>query len=478
MKKWSDTEKESEIKMRKTKIIATIGPSIASEDMILRMAKAGVDGFRINYSHGTRDEWKKYIESIRRAEKETGKPIAILGDLQGPNPRIGFLEKPLYIKAGDQVVLEYGERFSGELKKIPVPHKEVFQAVDEGDILLLDDGRLQLKVIEKGENRLVAKALSDGKLVSRKSVSAEGKEIPLPLITEKDENDILFSIENDVDYILASFVESAEHLRRIKQKLAQYGGEQIPVYAKIETRDGVLKSGEIVREADGIVVARGDLGTHFPLEKIPLLQKQLVELAREKGKPVCVATQLLTSMVTQTIPTRSEVVDVYNAVVEDVDSLMLTNETAIGEHPLETIFWLDKIIRESESVKKESTVQPNIEDFNHRLAEGVVSLANNLGAKIVVYTMSGRTAGRLSMYRPARGIYAGTPSIKAARKLSVLWGIAPIMCEAEKYMKGLDEAYKKLMEKQMIVENDILVETYKLKEEPRHYITLRVKKAI
>ncbi len=455
---------------KKTKIIATIGPGSKNLETILKMVKEGADGFRINFSHGNEEEWQEYIKLIRKAEKTSEKPLAIIGDLQGPNVRVGFLVNPIYLKKNSIITLYLGEKSSNA--EIPIPHKAFFDVLEAGDIVSIDDGKILLEITEVYPNKAKARVIIEGVLRSRKSISLRNKDIPMPMVTDKDKKDIEFVVANEFSYIMASFVESYDHVSLLKRILVNAGGKEIPVLAKIETENGVKQAKNIIRIADGIVVARGDLGTHFPLEKLPGLQRELIRLAREKGKPVVLATQLLSSMVTEPVPTRSEVVDVYNAVIEGTDILMLTNETAVGKHPVSSVSWLEKIIIEAESSGISEKLVPEPKSLLQRFASGIVDLSFRIGAKILVYTYSGFTAQQISMYRPKDGFFAGVPDIHVARRLALTWGVKSVVCQADTYDEGLKKTRELLLKKNMIGYGDLVVETYRMKEGDTHIIRI------
>ncbi len=458
--------------LNKTKIIATVGPSTRDPDIIARMIYEGTSGFRINFSHGNVKEWEEFIKLIEEAEEETEKNVAIIGDLQGPTIRIGILEKTLKLKPGDIIEIVASEKSVDETRKIPVPYQQFFNILEKGDRILIDDGEIVAEVIEKSPNKANAKVLVGGKVSSKKKISIKDKETPMPMLSEKDKRDLSFAVEKGLTYIMTSFTESRSMIELIRRYVEKMGGEGIPILAKIETKRGVENIDEIARASDGIVVARGDLGTHFPLEKIPVIQRRIVEKTRSLGKPVIIATQLLSSMTSNPVPTRSEIVDVYNAVEEGADALLLTNETAIGRFPVETVSWLKKIIVEAERNPLRTLTYPRGDDSAHRFARGIVGLSESIEAKILVFSKSGNTAIRISKYRPSRGIYAGVPRKCVARKLSIIWGVEVLVVPTEDYEQGLSVTEKRFKEKELVCTGDILVETYRWSDTGIHNIKI------
>ena len=459
----------------KVKIIATIGPSSMDEEIIYSMAYEGVNGFRVNFSHGDRDLWDRIVEAVRKAEEKIGKPLALIGDLQGPSVRVGLLKEPLKLKKGKQVEIIYSRESGGD--KIPVPVQKFFDVVEEGDRLLMDDGKISFVVEEVYSNRVLARALTEGVITSRKALVIKGKEVPLPAITSKDLNDIEYAIKRGFDYIALSYVKSAEDVRMLRRILYERNAREIGIIAKIETVSGVRNLNEILDETDVVLVARGDLGMHFSLEEIPWLQRTIIRKSIEKGKPVIVATQILASMAEYSTPTRAEVVDVVTAMSEGADALMLTGETAVGKYPLETVKWLRKIIEKYEDRISYPREEPGkTAGVKQRFAYSIVVLAEELGAKIAVYTKEGKTALRITRYHPRTIVYASSNNPRVLRKLSIIWGVEPVKVEAGEYSKGIEETYKVLIEKEEVGYGDLLVLTYGIREAEHTIKIVRVEK--
>ncbi|MBE9391740.1 pyruvate kinase [Fervidicoccus fontis] len=455
----------------KTKIIVTMGPSIEKYEVLLSLVKEGARGFRINFSHGDPSQWYNYINNLKSVEKELSIPLGIIGDLQGPNIRIGQLINQINLKKDDIVQFFYGNK--SETNDIPLPYEEFFKTVERGDVIQLADGAIQLIVLETSPKSFIAKTIAGGVITSRKSISIKDKDIEIPYVTEKDERDIEFACNNDFSHLMASFVESKDNIFQLKELLKKKCNKQLNILAKIETKRGVYNVEEILKVADGIVVARGDLGTHFPMETLPTIQKDLISKSIVQGKPSIVATQLLSSMLNSPIPTRSEIVDIYNAVQESANALMLTNETSIGNYPIDAVRWLKKVIIEAE---KNSAivypVKPIENSLAHRFALGISEFSRQLNAKISVYTKSGLTAQNISLYRPYGIIYAGVPDMHTARKLSIIWGVEPYVLAADSYENGLEKIRKVLISEGKLSKGDTLIETYRFKEGEVHTIKL------
>ena len=460
---------------RKVKIIATIGPSSLDEEIIYSMAYEGVNGFRINFSHGDKKVWSEIVEYVRKAEEKVGKPIALIGDLQGPSIRIGVLEKPIKIIKGSTIELILSDKSSGD--KVPIPIQRFFDVIEEGDRLLMDDGKIVLSVEEAYSNKVVARALTNGVLSSRKAIVIRGKEVPLPAITSKDLEDLDFAIEAGFDYISLSYVKSANDVRTLRRMLYDKGARNIGIISKIETISAVRNLDGIVKESDVVLVARGDLGMHFSLEEVPWLQRTIIRKSIGYGKPVIVATQILASMTENPTPTRAEVVDVVTAMSEGADTLMLTGEIAVGKYPLETVKWLRRIIETYEDkIQYPREKPPETADVKQRFAYSIVVLAEELNAKIAVYTKEGRTALRIARYHPRTSLYAASNNKKIIRRLSIVWGVEPIEVEAENYVDGLEATYKALIEKEEIGYGELLVLTYGIREAEHTIKIVRVER--
>ncbi|MHA1506263.1 MAG: pyruvate kinase [Candidatus Asgardarchaeia archaeon] len=443
--------------MRKTKIIATIGPSSSSEDVLYEMVRKGVDAFRFNFAHGTYEEKLRCIRIIRKVEKLTGKYISIIGDLQGPVIRLGDVDTFL-VRKGEKVKVVKKRVGKSEEREVPIPSEELFDTLEEGDTILIESGRMAVKLDKVSDDVAYGRSLLDGSISSRKTVAIKGKDLPLPTLSEKDLKDADFISKNDFDYIGLSFVRSVEDVKRLREFLEERDASEKKIISKIETRKGVESIYEITKESDAIMVARGDLAIYYELQKIPYVQEKIVEVSRSLGRPVIIATQLLESMINNPMPTRAEVMDVSNAVWEGVDALMVSGETTVGKYPIECITWLDRIIREAERMRF-LHINPKEETVYDNFVQGIVEMAKELRAKIVAYTREGTTGFRLARYRPEKPFYVFTPNIRVARQLSLLWGARPLLTDE----KDPDDAFPKvvdyLKEKGELKKGDIVILT-------------------
>jgi pyruvate kinase len=413
---------------RRTKIVATIGPASASPEQLLALARAGMDGARLNLSHGTHDEHRERARAVRALEADIGRPIALIADLQGPKLRIGELEGPVTLARGEDVVVAGGERFdNGELPVSPAVISEVLQP---GHEVLIDDGLVRLRVdaIESGRARCAV--LAGGVVSSHKGVNLPGVPVPIPSLTRKDMDDLELAMELGVDFIALSFVRSAADVRDLRALIEQ-AGSHAHVIAKIEKSEAVDALDAILAESDAVMVARGDLGVEIGPAMVPLLQKRIIIAALERGKPVITATQMLESMVHQAEPTRAEASDVANAVLDGSSALMLSGETAIGEFPVESVAYMDRISR---------AVEPSL-DYRHQLPEAsdeptvgqamsnaACDVAEVLQASaLLVPTYTGRTASVVARLRPRRPILGLTHHDYALRQMALEWGVTPLL---------------------------------------------------
>ncbi|MEZ0346385.1 MAG: pyruvate kinase [Infirmifilum sp.] len=403
---------------RKTKIIATLGPSSWSEELLKRLFLEGVEGFRFNFSHADYPTFQNLVSKLRALETPQ-RPVTLIADLQGPVVRLGKFP-PIQVKPGDEVTFTFGEESSDA---VPVPLRVLFETASQGDVLYIAGGRLAFQVLENDGEKIVAEALVEGEVSPRKTVTVKGKEYPLPAITEKDLNDIKFAVENGFDAIALSFVRRQEDLRRLRELLFDLKAEEIKIIAKIETRSAVEKIDSILESSDMVLVARGDLANYYNLEEIYRVQEDILRRARAKGKPSIVATQLLESMINNPVPTRSEVVDIITAVKMDVDALMLAGETAAGKYPVESVAWLKRIILEAERLEKRELTDHEPEDHFEAMAKGVVLLSNIIGGKILAFSERGNTARRLAKFRPSAEIIVYTNVPSTARYINLLKGV-------------------------------------------------------
>ncbi|MEN2975164.1 MAG: pyruvate kinase [Candidatus Caldarchaeales archaeon] len=458
----------------RTKIAVTIGPASADLDMVKKMINLGVSIFRINFSHGDWEEWKKYVDLIKDSSEALGRFVALIGDLPGASIRLGKLSEKVYLKKDERVRIIYAEEAEGgNDMTLPIPLKPFFKHIQVGDILLLDDGRVQLQVEEVGKEEVSARALAHGEISSRKAVVVKGKELWLPILSSRDIEAINFSILHDFDYLGLSYVRNKKDIEQLKSTIESLGGKDIGTMSKIETVEAVNNLTSIIDSSDAVLIARGDLGMHFGIEHIPRLQEMISEKCLERGKPVVVATQLLGSIMNNPIPSRSEIIDVLTAIKDGVDVLMLTGETASGAYPLEAVEWLKKIVETYDPVitPRKIGLSKN-EDIRDRFAEGVTMLAESLGASIVVYTKTGTTAKMISRNRPSVRLYACSSFIKVVRKMLIMWGVQPMKVYSTEYLEGLEEMVNALKSSGEVKRGETIILTYGLRDEPIHLIKI------
>lgn len=418
--------------MRRTKIICTMGPNSDDPGVMRALIENGMDVARFNFSHGTHEEQKKRIDQLKAIRKEMKKPIAILLDTKGPEIRTGVLE------GGKKVLLKDGQEFTFTTENIVGNDQRVSQTYDQfpqdlkaGDRVLVDDGLIEMTVLRIEGTDVVCRVDNGGELGERKGINLPNVKINLPAITRKDKEDIIFGIQQDIDFIAASFVRNADAIREIREILKENGGEGIHIIAKVENREGLDNIDEIIHEADGVMVARGDMGVEIPAQEVPYWQRTIINKVNAAYKPVIVATQMLDSMIRNPRPTRAEVSDVANAVEESTDALMLSGETANGKYPVEALRTMANIAEFTEN-----GLTYKIPDFRSLAGESNVSsavgvaavrTADHVNAKcIVTPTMSGQTARLLCNFRPSVPIYAVTPSEKARRRMQLYWGVLPL----------------------------------------------------
>jgi pyruvate kinase len=420
------------VAVRKTKIIATVGPSSSAPDVLDALIRAGVDVFRLNFSHGTHDTHADNIRAIRTVARQAGRHVAIMQDLSGPKMRTGPVPdgRPVALDAGSMVVLSAGTEPSTP-SRIFTPYAELIRSAQPGDRLLVDDGRMELRVMKQTSEGLAAEVVHGGMLGGNKGINAPGVPLPPSALTEKDADDLRFGLGQGVDMVALSFVQTAEDVARARA-IIDRARATTPVIAKIERPAGVRNLREIMALTQGVMVARGDLGLELPLEQVPRVQKEILGTARAVGQPAIVATQVLESMRVEPRPTRAEVSDAANAVDEGADAIMLAGETAAGAFPVRAVQTLDAIIRDAEPAATLPHVLPAIDPMvslhGPALCEAAVTLATTARAgAIVAVTQEGRTARLLSALRPAAPIFAATPNAELAGTLTLWWGVEPFV---------------------------------------------------
>lgn len=446
--------------MRKTKIICTIGPATESFEMLEKLYNAGMNVVRLNMSHGNHESHAKVIKAIQTLNKKVKFPIPILMDTQGPEIRTGDIADELDLKEGSEITISVRGATNVEETSIHINYDDLVDSVTVGDMITVDNGLINLEILEKNEPTLRCKVIDGGVLKSKRHVNLPGIRVNLPAITEKDRKDILFAMEQELDYIALSFVRTADDVRELKELLGEKA-TKIKIISKIEDQEGVRNLEEIIEESDGVMVARGDLGVEISVELLPNEQRRMVRMCAEKGKRVIVATHLLESMIDNPIPTRAEVTDVANAIYEGTDAIMLSGETTIGKYPVKCVETLDKIARTSEKDHGLNFSQNLImDDDKQHLAAAAVQLTNALKTKgIVVITRRGRMANYVTNCHPeSTPIYAFSNDNRTCRQLLLNRGVYPFRLEfSQDPEKTLNKAFQVLKERRGFESGDKVV---------------------
>jgi pyruvate kinase len=415
---------------KRTKIVATLGPAISSKEIMKNMILEGVNVFRVNFSHANYDSVKKDIAQIRELSEELGANIAILADLQGPKLRVGIMKEGLAFQPEDMVSFFTGEEFIGNQERVYMNYDDFPNDVKKGERILVDDGKLIFEIIStNGVNEVKTKVIQGGFLKSKKGVNLPNTKVSLPALTKKDKKDALFALDQGVDWIALSFVRYAKDLKKLQKLIENNSEYKVPIIAKIEKPEGVANIKKIVQYCDGIMVARGDLGVEVPAEEVPLIQKKLVLIAKEARIPVIIATQMMETMIDSLTPTRAEVNDVANSVMDGADAVMLSGETSVGKYPVEVIQKMAAILKKVEgssliSVPEEPPRIKTERYITKSICYHAAIMANEIEAKaICTLTNSGYTAFQISAWRPSAHILVFTSNKRILSRLSLLWGV-------------------------------------------------------
>lgn len=420
--------------MRKTKIICTIGPSTESKETLMALMQAGMNVARLNFSHGTHDEHLKKIINIKAAREELNLPVALLLDTKGPEIRVRDFENGyVYVEAGQEFTLTCRQDVVGNESIVSISYEELYNQVNIGEKVLIDDGNIQLTITDIRHKDIVCKVLNNGRISNKKGINLPGARLDMEYLGETDKKDILFGIENDVDYIAASFVRKKEDLIDLRKFLEENGGNEIKIISKIENQEGLDNFDEILSLSDGIMVARGDMGVEIDYEKLPGIQKNIIKKCGEAGKKVITATQMLESMIEKPAPTRAEITDVANAVYDGTSAVMLSGETTIGKYPIETVKAMSKIVLQAEMdapvYDLYSKINPRASaEISDAIGHAAHQAAKDIdAAAIIAITLSGYTAEQMSKYTPSMPIIAATPSKKTFYQSVLLRGVIPIL---------------------------------------------------
>lgn len=453
--------------MRKTKIICTLGPATDVEGVLEDLIKAGMNVARCNFSHGTHEEHKARMDKVKEIRTKCDKPVALLLDTKGPEIRTGlFKDGVIYVHTGQTFTLVGDRKVEGNEKQVNITFPDLYKDVIPGTIILIDDGLVKLEVKEIVGTDIVCEVKNDGKISNRKGVNVPDVHINMEYMSEQDKSDILFGIEQDVDYIAASFVRTADDVKCVRKILDENGGENINIIAKIENSEGIINVDSIIDVADAIMVARGDMGVELPEEEVPIIQKMIIKKVYEAGKQVITATQMLDSMMNNPRPTRAETTDVANAIYDGTSAIMLSGETAAGKYPVESVEMMARIAERTEmdinykqrffNMKRSERI-----DITQAVCHATCTTAYDLGAKsILTVTKSGRSARMLSRFRPDCMITAGSTSEKVCRQLNMSWGVTPVLIKEKKDVLELfDYAVEVAKEKKLVEKDDIVVIT-------------------
>ncbi|GIU69983.1 MAG: pyruvate kinase [Candidatus Woesearchaeota archaeon] len=456
-------------KDRKTKIICTIGPSSDRKNIIKKLYKKGMNIARLNFSHGTHDYHKKIIDTIKNINKEIDIPISILLDTKGPELRVGKFKQPVFLKEKSQVILTTKDLEYSNEKIISVLDKNMTKKVKKGSKIYIADGTIELRVEKVEYEKIYCTVIIGGEVSTKKNINIPGAYIDLPAISKEDKKDILFGIESGIDFIAQSFVKKPEDVKYLRDFLKENNAEHIPIIAKIESLQALNNIDEIIKISDGIMIARGDLGVQIPIESIPSIQKNIIKKCNIAGKPVITATQMLESMTKNPRPTRAEATDVANAILDGTDAIMLSGETASGKYPVKAVEIMDKIAKKTEQTLKYTKIATWVEESDKEykltitdsLSKSVCETAKDLEATaIVTCTSTGYTARQISRHRPITPIIAATPNEHEFKKLTLVWGVTPLLIEhPEDTDELINISLKKIKEKGYVKEFDLVVWT-------------------
>ncbi|MBV9881357.1 MAG: pyruvate kinase [Gemmatirosa sp.] len=452
----------------RTKIVGTLGPASTSRETIRGLIDAGLNVARINFSHGTHEQHAERVRAVREAAQEAGMPVAILGDLQGPRIRIGDLEAPVPLANGEEIVLfpegEPADVEEGAVRQLPITYEALADDVSAGDRILVDDGLIELVVMEVNGRRVRARVVHGGPVKSHKGMNLPGVNVSAPSITDKDRADVQFAIEHQLEYVALSFVRRAEDVESLRELLPK----GILIVAKIEKDQALDNIEEIVRATDAVMVARGDLGVELPFERVPLAQKQIIDVSQRHGRPVITATQMLESMIENPRPTRAEASDVANAILDGTDAVMLSAETAAGKYPQLAVQAMVRIIKEIEthptasvSPVDERRTRGTFVATEDAIAAATVAAARQLGTPLVcVFSKSGFSARVVASHRPPVPVLALTDTPKTARQLALVWGVVPeIVPHQHSYDEMIPVALEAAVRRELAVAGDRVVVT-------------------
>ena len=453
--------------MKKTKVVCTMGPNTNDRELLKKLIENGMDVARFNFSHGDHEEQKSRMDLLKELRQELNTNTAILLDTKGPEIRTGVLKggKRIMLKAGEQFTLTT-EEIEGDESKVSITYEGLVQDVDAGRVILIDDGLIELKVVGKSEKEIFCEVINGGELGERKGVNVPNVAVRLPAITEKDKDDIRFGVEQGIDFIAASFVRNAECVLEIKAYLKELGAPYVPIIAKVENAEGIKNIDEIIRAADGVMVARGDLGVEIPAEEVPYLQKMIIQKCNMNFKTVITATQMLDSMMENPRPTRAEITDVANAIYDGTSAIMLSGETAAGKYPVEAVQTMDAIALRTEADINYAKRMRNLPGSSRlsiaaATAHAACTTAMDIGADaILTVSQSGATARLVSRFRPGTTVVACLLSERVQRQMALYWGVVPLLMPYAQNTDQLIEFAIQAAEKaELVKQGDLVVIT-------------------
>jgi pyruvate kinase len=453
--------------LRRTKIIATLGPACSAEETIQRLLTTGVDVFRLNFSHGTSDEKRRVIEIIRRVSTDLGRYVPIMGDIQGPKLRIGDVDGVIPLQNGQMFTITT-ERLVGNASIVSTPFTPLTREVQIGQRILINDGLVELVVAAVDEKKVVTRVIHGGPISSKKGMNFPDTELTIPAVTEKDREDVKFAVEQQLDYIAASFIRRRSDIVELRALLHELGGDEVNIVAKLEKAQAIDALEQILEVSDGVMVARGDLGVELPPEDVPIVQKRILAAASRAGRFAITATQMLESMTTNSRPTRAEASDVANAIFDGSDAVMLSAETASGMYPVEAVQMMARIIMAAENNRQLNAPVPRdafqraseTDEFTDALAGAANYAAEQIDAKfIVVFTQTGFAARLMSKFRPRQPVIALTPSSWVARRMNMLWGVQPFVLKdvGDYHEQIVDRVDDYLISRDIVTPGDRLV---------------------
>lgn len=453
--------------MRKTKIVCTMGPSTDSDEILEGLIKSGMNVARCNFSHGSHEEHKGRMDRIKRLREKCDRPVAILLDTKGPEIRTGNFENDVVnVVTGQTFTLVADKNILGNNERVGITYPDLYKDVKEGTVILIDDGLVKMEVVKIDGTDIVCEVKNDGKIANHKGVNVPDVHINMEYMSEQDKSDIIFGISQDIDFVAASFVRTADDVKEVRKVLDDNGGEKVNIIAKIENSEGIINIDSIIDEADAIMVARGDMGVELPEEEVPIIQKMIIKKVYEAGKQVITATQMLDSMMNNPRPTRAETTDVANAIYDGTSAIMLSGETAAGKYPIEAVQTMSRIAERTEmdiNYKRRflDHHRKSRTDITEAVCHATCMTAYDLESNcILTVTKSGRSARMISRFRPDCMIVAGSTEEKVVRQLNMSWGVTPVLIkEKEHVLELFDYAVEVAKKKGLVKKDDVVVIT-------------------